>query len=549
MGTTNVRYGNILVAPAPEVAESNRITEQALRVRLLRGQQENDIEQEVQSDFSPEVAYDLSWRVDLSENSFKNVWQQLSIAYDHNPTVTVEDVDDLSPIITPDLWPQSQCRQLVQQAVNECFVRLDWPSSEDEVQEVKYRVVTPNMVYGCRAHRDNPDRPIYVCEIRVRTKEEDGESVEVYTYETWDITDEENPIFTIEEDQDGERVDVTSDYLGEELEYPYWDNGGRPILPYVLYHAKIQSQLWDFMAGVELVRGTLRLSSAYTWWFDAFKNASNPVRVAVDLDLPAGSGRAMSNGVPLQTVVYSPKTIIKMQSTMDRSGSIQTFPPGMDPLEGLESLRSYAERLAVYAGLNPGDLQAKGSTQSGIAIIVSRDGMRRAQQKSEPANRKGDQQLLSKAAKLANAYGGHGLPEEERSYRITYSLIGQSSFERKEQLENVQRELTLNLISPVGAVRKLFPDFQSDSDAIAYLLEIDEQNRALTDVRTVSSTLDATESQGAREIVESVAEGRIPSATGIEMLVNFFSISRGVADAIVGTIGTTGATTPSDTGE
>ena len=530
-----------LVAPAAPPSEQARIREQSLRVRLLRGRQEADVENEVQSDFAPEVAYDLSWRVDLSENSFKNVYQQLSLAYDNFPSVVVDGVEDLSPLITPDLWPLSQTRQLIQQSVNECLVRLDWPTSEDEPQECKYRVVTPNLIYGARAHRDNPDRPVYICELRTRTRDnEHGQPIDVYTFETWDISDEDNPVFKIEEEKEGERVDMTSFYLGNVEDYPYRDRDGRPILPYVIYHAKIQSQLWDPMAGVELVRGTLRLSSAYTWWFDAFKNASNPVRVAIDLDLPAGSALQMTNGSPLQTVVYSPKTIVKMQSTMDRTGRIDTFPPGMSPMEGLESLKLYAERLAVYAGLNPGDLQAKGSVQSGIAIQVSRDGQRKACQKAEAPNRKGDQHLLATAARLANSYGGHNLPEEPRAYRISYALIGQSTYERKEQLENVNRELEMNLISQVGAVRKLFPDFQSDMEAVGYLLEIADQDNQLqaAKVQTVSATLDATQAQGAREIVESVAAGKLPAVTAVAMLTNFFGVSDEVAQSIVGTVGT-----------
>ena len=121
---------------------------------------------------------------------------------------------------------------------------------------------------------------------------------------------------------------------------------------------------------------------------------------------------------------------------------------------------------------------------------------------------------------------------------MSYALVGQSYFERKEELENTQKELEMNLISQVGAARKLFPDLESDMDAVAYLLGVEEQDKALqlakveTDI--VGSRLDATQSQGAREIVESVSSGALLPATGVLMLVNFFGILPSVAEEIIG---------------
>ena len=158
--------------------------------------------------------------------------------------------------------------------------------------------------------------------------------------------------------------------------------------------------------------------------------------------------------------------------------------------------------------------------------------------RAEPANRKGDQIMLARAAKLSNAYGGTNLPEEPREYRISYALIGQSPFERKEELANVEKELSMNLISQVDATRRLYPEIESEEEAVGYLLAIEEQNQALAEakVNTVSSQLDATESQGAREIVESVAAGKLPPLTGLQMLVSFFGMSEDVAAGIIGTL-------------
>jgi len=536
--------------PLPPQSEAARIEQQALRMRLLRGQQEPDVRAEVEADFDPAISYDLAFRPDLSENSFANCWQQLAIAYDTYPTVTTDEDHDLSSLITPDLWPLCQTRELYQLAINEALIRCDWPTNKDDPQEVKYRVVDPSLIYGMRADRDHPDRPVYVCELRSRTREGDGgEMIDVWTYEKWQIGDD--PKFWIEEIRDGVTVDVTSEYVGILDDYPYRDKSGAPILPYVLYHSKIQSRLWDYMRGIELVRGTLRLSSFYCWFADCFKNGANPIRCAIDLDLPAGSSTTLKNGKPLQTVAASPKTIIKFQSTIDRSGSIATFPPGLDPETALESLRRYAERLAVYAGISPADLQRTGSPQSGIAIVVSRDGMRRAQLKAEPANRKGDGQLLALAARLSNAYadGSGNLPENPRAYRINYGLVGQSDFERKVTIENIGSELAMGTLSPVQAVRALHPEIETTDQAVAYLLEVGEQTAALEAAKAESPQGDQPNTQGrpfdgaqvtaAQNVISAVQSGAIPRDTGIEMLSMFFSMDQNVAIRLLGSAGTT----------
>jgi len=219
-----------------------------------------------------------------------------------------------------------------------------------------------------------------------------------------------------------------------------------------------------------MVRGTLRLAAGWSSWWDAFDNGASPVRVSIDLEPPAGVACTLNGTQNVDTIVTSPKTILKMNSTRDGAGRIDTFPPGLPPLEGVESLRAYEERLAVFAGLNPGDLKASGDVKSGISIVVSREGQRRAQRKSEPVNRAGDQQLLATAARLANSYGGASLPEKERDYRIEYAILGLSQEELTALLENLERERSLGLISPVTMVMRRYPSIETEEEALAYLV-------------------------------------------------------------------------------
>jgi hypothetical protein len=459
--------------------QAPRIREQLLRERLLTGAHRPDITAEIQKDYAPEIAAELQLNPDLSENAFHLTLSQIAVSYDEPPEVSADGDPDLDAIVTPALWPKMQERDMHQRGIRECFVRLDWPTEEGIPAEVQYRVVTPGRITKAVAARGQPDRVAMVEEWRPRTRGTDEGPIHVETYETWDVRDPAAPVFRIEEiDEDGRRIDMTAVYAGG-TEYPYRDPDGAPILPYVLYHARLQDRLFDWMAGTELVAGTLRLAVGWTSWWDAFNNSASPQRVAIDLEPPAGTAITIQGARNLETITTSPKTILKFNSTRDGSGRIDTYPPGLSPMEGVEALRSYGERLAVYAGLNPGDLQASGSSRSGIAIIVSRDGQRRAQQRAEPSNRAGDRQLLACAARLANAYGGTALPTDERAYQIQYARLGLSQQERALAIENLTAERDLGLVSRVTLARRLDPSLESDEEAIAYLVQQQVQENAL----------------------------------------------------------------------
>ncbi len=465
-----------------------RIKEQLLRDRLLEGKHKDDVIAEILESYAPEIAEELRINPDMSANPFLAAMAQLAVSYDQPPTIQVEGDPDLSPIITPTLWVKMQDRDLKQRGINEVLVRLDWPVDDggDEVDdgaevnddaEVGYRVISPGYITDAEADPRHPSRPLMLEEFRMRTR--DGE--ERQTWETWDVRDPAAPVFRIEEEDDnGERVDMTEAYTGS-TEYPYQDTTGAPIFPYVLYHSKMKGRLWSFKLGTEMVRGTLRLAAGWSSWWDAFDNGASPVRVSIDLEPPAGVARTLNGTQNVDTIVTSPKTILKMNSTRDGVGRIDTFPPGLPPLEGVESLRAYEERLAVFAGLNPGDLKASGDVKSGISIIVSREGQRRAQRKSEPVNRSGDQQLLATAARLANSYGGASLPEKERDYRIEYAILGLSQEELTALLENLERERSLGLISPVTMAMRRYPSIETEEEALAYLVRQSWLNAQLRD--------------------------------------------------------------------
>ncbi len=460
-------------------SDQGRWREQALRVRLLTGKHIDDVRNEIEDMFAREVAADLEINPDLSRNPFRLIYQQLNVAYLEPPDVRIDGPEqDMSPIITPKLWAQQQATALYTLALNECLVRVDFKHWADAT-ECSYRLVLPDTVV-VHASKNNPDQPGRVEELRYRK--------DCWTWEIWDVMDPANPEFRIEkyDDESGDRVDATAEFAPELAgAYPYRRRDGTPILPYVLYHKQVGSQLWNWTEGTELSRGALRLSALWSHWSDGFLNAAHPQRWAMDVDTQAGISRTIG-GTAVDVVPVDRKSIIKFQSKGPGGGSLGQFSSAMDPMNAAEALRVYEQGLAVYAGLNPSDLQIT-QAQSGYAIVVSREGQRRAQKLVEPALRLADQSLMATAASLSNMYLGTSLPEDPRDYSIHYRALKPSLEERRAQSDVLASEAELGIISKIDVLRGLHPEIESDEEALERLLrvqQIQQDLRNFTETQT-----------------------------------------------------------------
>ena len=454
--------------------DRERWAEQALRYRLLTGAHIEDLRDELRKLFAREIAADLEFHPDMSRNPLRMIVQQLANLYADAPRVTIEDSDaDLSPIITARLWPLQQQTERLTLGINEAVVRIDWEWWAGAT-EATYRPISPDLVIAIPDPRQ-PDQPIAVHELRHRTRD-NGEKV--WTFDVWDVSDPENPIFRIEmQTEKGARVDVTAEFAPDLAgSYPYMYDG-KPCLPYVIYHKTIGAGLWNYRDGVELVRGSLRLAALWSHWCDGYQNCAHPQRYALDVDTQAGITRNIA-GVAVDVVPIDRKSILKFRSAGPGSGSIGALQPSMEPRSAADALKTYEVGLAVYAGLNPSDLQVT-QGQSGYAIVVAREGMRRVMKARQPAFMASDRLLLAKAAKLANAYGGHALPVEPSAYAIDYRGAKESSEEKKAAAEMVRAQLEMGLISKVDALRTLHPEIQTDEEAIERLLRVSRLEQIL----------------------------------------------------------------------
>jgi hypothetical protein len=541
----------------------SRWAEQSLRYRLLNGQHLPDVRKEIEAMFAKEIAADLEINPDLSRNPFLLIWQQLNVAYIEAPEVTVSDDPDvdLTPIITPKLWAQQMQTGLYTLAMNECMVRLDFRWWQGAT-EVSYRVVQPSVLVWHHMPGE-PDRLGAVEELRQR----DGKP----TWDIWDIRDPSKPIFRIEKYDNGKRVDATLELAPDLVDnYPYTDTSGAPILPYVMYHSQVLSQLSNWQKGSELAAGSLRLAALYTHWGEGFTNAAHPQRYAIDLDTQAGTTRTIG-GTAVDVVAVDRKSILKFNSKGPGGGNLGSFASGFDPLSSIEALKVFEQGLAVYAGLNPSDLQVT-QGQSGYAIVVSRAGQRRAQKLVEPALRLADGELLATAARLANAYLGTSLPESYRSYSVSYRALQPTADELEALAKSLQVRIDMGVLSQLDAIRELSPEIESDEAGIRRLLRVRELEATLAAQATAEATgtdgtadaevaamapageaenvqltaLNGAQVTAAQGIVQGVADGMLPRESGIQMLAAFFNLPITAAERIMGAVGTARFTSKTD---
>jgi len=449
---------------------------------MLTGEFEQDVRDDIRRLFAAEIAADLELAPDLSRNTFLLVHQQLATSYLEAPLVTAEGIDDdaLGPILTARLWPIQRENELKLRALNESVIRLDWSNKDSEV---RYRIVDPDALVLI-PDKDYPDRAVGVEWLRYRSS---ASGKGHWTWEVWDISDKANPVFRIDiVNNRGKRQDATAEFAPELAgAYPYFDTQGQPILPFILYHSQVGAKLWDWRAGTELVSGTLRLCSLWSNWQDGFVNAAHPQRYALDADSQAGVTRNIG-GVSVDVVPTDRNSILKFSSSGAGAPQLSQFNPAMEPRSAAESLEVYERGLAIYAGLNPSDLQVT-SGQSGYAIVVSRDGQRRKAKEIQSSLALADTELLSTAAKLSNSYGATTLPEDPKEYHIHYRGDAESPVERQANVETVDKELTLGLISKVDAIRRLNPTIKTDEDAVERLLAIQRANEILSFPPTISS--------------------------------------------------------------
>ena len=396
----------------------------------------------------------------------ENVCRQLAVLYSEEPTVSHIDFD-VAPlfgrtglITRSGLWPLMQMTQQFQLALREVIIRIDAPKSG-----LVYRLVTPDYVY-CRAHMDDPDRPIYYQELRLRTHPHTGDFE--WVADCLDISDPDYPSFTMHKiKEDGSKgQDVSDIYMDGPLfgdAYPYRDREGRPFLPMVLYHAEKTGQLWDWSNQSQLTFGSLTSSCLFSMWLACVRDSSWPQRWCLGASLNGLTLEDQNLADRRASITTDPSSILMFHADEGSTGQpmIGQWAAGSDPEKLLESISKYEIRCATAAGISGDILRQSGDPRSGYAISVSRDGQRQLARRFAPIQRHFDEELIAKSAILCNRFKGTNYPED--GYRVQYSQLPLSPDEMKALREDIIIKMEHSLISPVEAIQMLNPDLDQDA--------------------------------------------------------------------------------------
>ena len=415
---------------------------------------------------------------DISSNLLKQVVVQVSKLYSEEPSLEHADATGLEVLKEhlkkAKLWGLCQRNQRLALAVNESVMFLGFKEGPGgEGGHLTADVVPSDFCWG-EEHPQDPGQfgLLYRARRRDVWTGEGDRKIAVWAWDVWDVREPDEdadpsspeaqrPSFRIlSEDR---KTDLTRQFVDPEEwrgpRFPYRDSDGAPVVPAVLYHSEPHSSLWNPWANSEVVFGTLQDALNWTSTNHAFMRASWAQRY-IGGGSVRGSVTRTKDGEKVAVVVEDPATATQIRSDGDGSLVIGQWGAAVDIDKAERFARNYGLRLSVHFGLSPADVsfESRGPA-SGVALTVSREGLRDVQKRYAPLFREADLLLLSKASAVLAA---HGVKVPAEDYSIEYAAVELAPAERKLKLENIREELEMGLITKVEAVMELNPGISED---------------------------------------------------------------------------------------
>ena len=469
------------VPPLPGQDDEKRRTHSRLRRRLLEGQWKQDLENKARAFFPPQTVSRFG-NLDISRNLFATITKQLAVQYDVPPRVdhAGADVDEFAGRVRSEgLWAIGARNARNTIGMREGLIRTDYVQ---ERGQLLYRTVPSDLVYA-EANPDNPDQPTLIVEAQIRSVDlGDGKGPQDrWTWDVLDMRDPQEPSYRVLLPGSGARLseadDVTERILGgtfQGADYPYLVEG-QPVLPYALYHAAQTGDLWNWYENSEQVEATLLIACYHTFWGYLVRDASFSQRWGIGLTLSGGSVRGSGKSTRKE-VHLDPTSIAMFTEEVPGGGRLGQFGASVDPERLQLAIDQYEQRTLAHAGLTPDDFQRSGGgSESGYAIALKRETVRRLQKSSEAQFERADKEVLALSAALLNANEGGSLPES--GYSIRYMALPPTPTERAARVEEVKAKFEIGLASPVDFILAENPGMERE-EAIAHL-ETVRQERAL----------------------------------------------------------------------
>lgn len=510
--------------------------------------------------------------VDMSSNVGETVYTQKAVQYDKRPDVKHTQEELAAPLIDESddpenpgllddagIWLMMPRIQRDALALRLMFVRVDYVEGS-----LSYRAVFPDMV-TTTAYQDRPDVPVALRELREYDDPETGTTR--WYWDVYDLTDPDKPSYRV---VDLKGVDVSKtflktddnpagDFTGDR--YPYRWADGRAFLPWVMYRPVKSGLMYDAWTEAPVFDGTLQAAVFQTMFAHIMRTSSWPQRWGLGVaPLASGTDDEDGDGGGRGGTLTDPAVLLLfgLQEDFEGQGSVGQFKPGADAADFQQAIANYERRVAAMADLSPADIQrTSGDPRSGYALEISREGKREAQVKHEESFRRGDQDLIAKSAAILNRQTKSSFPES--GYRLEYRSLPKTAAELQEESEYLNGEVEAGHMDMVTAYQRRHPGIsraqaEADLDKIAEInrrftgapaptegQEVQEEGAAAVAPEGVEkaqdTALNGAQVQAAQGIVESVALGQLPRASGVEMLQSFFNIPPDQAEAIMGTVG------------
>lgn len=476
----------------PRLEDQKRAEHTGLRFRMLRGTYQDDLELALRAHV-PALRRVVWGPQDQTSNVFRSISGDLGpVCYTSEPTV--EGKPGSEPLVSREqagiltacgYWPlmQGVGEDLV--GLREVGVRLDYtpegglvaepiPAHRIEVDVSPTAPMEPSRL-ALLDLRDRPDGGVW------------------WVWEEWDVSDPGAPRYRIlsgdrKEDitrlyarQDGQAVDSAA--LSGEA-YPWrWTQGDRarrPFIPVPVYHALRRASFWDPWYGVEAVAGSLTLAVLHTFWVHCIRDGSistialtGVTPCGIQITTPSGdendeaANRVPVSWVPIEAGAFN---LFQPMEGCENSTRIDQLKPSADPLQLIQAIQAFEQRVAVYAGVSVSDLvRQSGDPRSGYALSISSEGKRTAARRLEPQLRTGDLRVLEMSAALVNSAGGRpAIPET--GYRISYSTLPLQPDELRARGEHAERMMRLGLMSRSDAVRLFHPEW-TEGQIASYLAQ------------------------------------------------------------------------------
>jgi hypothetical protein len=526
------------LAYRPTGADSLRWEAQARAWRLLYGHWRADLEDRIRLSVGDGRA-DAWGAPDIGSNLLLAASSAVATLYDRGVHAHHDDrgaAERLTAALLDAAWqPILQRNQRDTIAIRESAIRVDVIAGEDG-RRLSLVPVPPHMM-EVETDPADPTRAVCVKWWRLRTT---STGAHVWTCDVTDIRPGRER-YAIE-DEAGH--DVSALYLLDATgapapvdgyrgaDYPY-RAGGRPILPWVIYHAAVTGQLWDYSANAQIVDSTLTIGTLWTYWRHLVQSASWPQRYLIGGQI-GGQGSIGEGDSGRRQIVADPAVLLRIvpDETQDASPSIHQDATNADPEALQRAIQAYELSKVGLAGLNPADvMRVSGDPRSGYAMAITRDGQREAQRRYAPAFRLADQHLCRVAAALLG-----GLPVD--GWRVSYEDIPLTVGEQIELQRFVDAEVTAGRMSALEAYAAMHPEL-SPEDSAARLDAIQAlrapEDRGPLMIGQLTTMLD---------IVREAASGAIPRDAATAMLATTLGADESVAVRLLGSAGLTPPPTP-----